>query len=35
MEKINIESLSGQALFVGMDAHKKTFTRPFGPLIAN
>ena len=25
MKKINIESLSGQALFVGTDVHKKTF----------
>ena len=25
MEKVNIESLSGQTLFVGMDVHKKTF----------
>ena len=24
-EKINIESLSGQTLFVGIDVHKKTF----------
>ena len=25
MEKVNIESLSGQTFFVGIDAHKKTF----------
>ena len=25
MKKINIESLSGQTLFVGIDAHKKSF----------
>ena len=25
MEKVNVESLSGQTLFVGIDAHKKTF----------
>ena len=25
MEKVNIESLSGQTLFVGIDVHKKSF----------
>ncbi len=25
MEKVYIESLSGQTLFVGIDAHKKSF----------
>ena len=35
MKKINIESLLGQTIYIGIDVHKKPFMSPFGALIAS